>query len=496
MSDENNSAELAVKPSTDGAVEFSFTIDGRRFTARFEPQQVSNIVTGMLTAAAVALQDSGKALDPSIQELPLSTAVDSTHWFMGRSNVEGQHVVAVRAGEAIVGFIIAREKLRDLGRVIIASAWKASSDGGGAVGLGSLLKEFLADLSAWAGLVATAWKREFWRRRELLAAWISGRSFRLFRTVTFDPDIGLSDYDAVSKCIYCPATVYSERPGGRRHPMGAEHIIAEGLGGTLELPEASCQNCERITGALVESDVVGRTLKALRVHLKLRGKKKRPPPDTLPLQRTHPGEPEIDVPIPVGDYPIMFGMPIYGAPSLFAGGSGGGQMTVAFSLVLVSHDPVKLRTRYGVTSFATAYWDTHMLFRMLAKIGHAFATAEIAGKFKPALLDMILSGTTDAFNHIGGDPYRSGLPSKALHELALGYQRANGKDYVVARIRLFARHQGPVYYVVVGESLEGRIAKFKKVFSRRISSMLARCKIRAPHRPDFPKCIIPNNTGT
>jgi hypothetical protein len=56
-----------------------------------------------------------------------------------------------------------------------------------------------------------------------------------------------------------------------------------------------------------------------------------------------------------------------------------------------------------------------------------------------------------------------------LHELGLGYQRANGNDYVVAKIRLFADHGGPTYFVVAGESLEAPIGKFKRVFSNMIS---------------------------
>jgi len=111
-----------------------------------------------------------------------------------------------------------------------------------------------------------------------------------------------------------------------------------------------------------------------------------------------------------------------------------------------------------------------MLFRMLGKIGHAFAAAELGtDRFKPALIDMILNGVPDYFNHIGGEPELARNPtSNALHEIGLGYQRVNGKDYVVAKIRLFANHMGPIYYVVVGESLENSVAKLKRVLSRRL----------------------------
>ena len=41
-------------------------------------------------------------------------------------------------------------------------------------------------------------------------------------------------------CIYCSAEVYSST----RAKMGEEHLIPEGIGGTLILGSASCQACE------------------------------------------------------------------------------------------------------------------------------------------------------------------------------------------------------------------------------------------------------------
>ena len=95
-----------------------------------------------------------------------------------------------------------------------------------------------------------------------------------------------------------------------------------------------------------------------------------------------------------------------------------------------------------------------MLCRMLAKIGHSFAVAELGErKFRPLLCDLIRKGEIAALNLIGGAPEWQGQrKSKALHEIGLGYQHHNGKTYVVAKIRLFAAHDGPAYYVVVGDS--------------------------------------------
>jgi hypothetical protein len=269
-------------------------------------------------------------------------------------------------------------------------------------------------------------------------------------------------YDAVGECIYCAAKVYSTRPGIRANPLGDEHII----GGKLELPEASCQKCEDITGRLIEGDVLLRTLKAIRLHLGIRGKARSSRPGTLPLQATINGK-ETKIDMPVEDYPVIFNMPVYGRPGVLTGGDGGNQATVGFTFVIFQYDERKLRKEYGITAAATPYWDTHMLFRMLGKIAHAFAMAELGkGTFTPALVEMILTGKPDGFNHFGGDPDADD-PSNALHELGLGYQRANGKEYLVATIRLFANHKGPTYHVIVGESLEPASSKFKRVLFNR-----------------------------
>jgi hypothetical protein len=195
------------------------------------------------------------------------------------------------------------------------------------------------------------------------------------------------------------------------------------------------------------------------------------------LRLTKIGENQKDetIDIPSADYPVIFNMPAFGPPAVFKGGAAGNQIVYGMRLLILNFDQKKMLSTYGVESFASVPWDTHTLFRMLAKIGHSFAAAELGSdNFKPLLLDLILKGTTDLFSHVGGEPdLTRDPPSDAIHELGLGYQRANGKDYVVAKIRLFAKQSGPIYYVVVGESLEGPIAKFKRSISRRISSMLA-----------------------
>ncbi|MGO4683868.1 hypothetical protein [Hyphomicrobium sp. 2TAF46] len=280
----------------------------------------------------------------------------------------------------------------------------------------------------------------------------------------------MKKYESVSECIYCGADTYSTKPNIRRHPLGGEHIIPEGIGGTLELPQASCQEHEDITGRMVEGDVLGRTMKALRVFLRLKKPGSGPHPNKLPLETTVDGRPTI-VQVDIDDYPIVFSMPNYTPSSFTAENDGPGRAFEGMSVAILRHDQALLLKKYNVSNFATAYWDNQMLCRMLAKIGHAFAAAELgSAKFRPILLDLICRGDTKSMSLIGGEPVQTIAPkSSSLHEIELGYQRSNGKTYVVSRIRLFARYGGPRYYVVVGESLETPIARARRVFSSKIS---------------------------
>ena len=468
--------ELQVKTGQNGNVELTFKIEGKDAVMSLSPDEVSALASHLLAASYAAFTQTGKSDEIAARKFegPIKppAVVTASGWHFGQTNVPSQRIIIVRTGEAAVTFTITPDRMRSFGRVFIQQSWKNQTNQRLFELLLLVVAEFLSDLKGWGGILIARFRAS--SRRYSISLWskISGRSLRLFRTIKIGPDVENADYDPVGECIYCGAKFYSEKPNIRRLPLGAEHIIAEGLGADLELPAASCMSCEAITGA-VEGGILGRTLKSLRVHLGIRGKKRRPAPMVMPLTKSDENKNEENVDLPSADYPVIFNMPAFGVPGVFMGGPGGNQAVYGFRLVILNYDQKKLLRDYGVASFASVPWDTHLLFRMLAKIGHALAVAELGKeKFTPSLLDLITKGNPDYFNHIGGQPDLDIDPtSKAIHELGLGYQRANGKDYVVAKIRLFAKYSGPIYYVVVGESLEGQFTKFTRLFSRRISAI-------------------------
>jgi hypothetical protein len=70
--------------------------------------------------------------------------------------------------------------------------------------------------------------------------------------------------------------------------------------------------------------------------------------------------------------------------------------------------------------------------------------------------------------YVGGVLQPIARPGGPLHAVALGYRKIKKTTYVVARIQLFASHNGPTYEVVVGPSLESSMARFRRVFSSKM----------------------------
>ena len=94
------------------------------------------------------------------------------------------------------------------------------------------------------------------------------------------------------------------------------------------------------------------------------------------------------------------------------------------------------------------------LGRMLAKIAHAYATAELGhGNFRPLLQDIILGKKPLYISHYVGGIRDQEIPEGAdLHEIEIDNTGLGRGRYVVVRIQLFADRKLPEYYVVAGET--------------------------------------------
>ena len=262
----------------------------------------------------------------------------------------------------------------------------------------------------------------------------------------------LRAYRSVGKCIYCGSARYSPHED---RVLGEEHIINEGVGGTLGIREASCQACEGYTSAF-ELRILNEMLWAPRFNLNVRMKGQKKKNSRFRATRIGAGDIEEIERMPLADHPtllmfILLHLPgiLLGRPKSASGVAGGWTRNLNL-------DTQKLRDR-GFRGFASAEFDTVSFCQMLAKIAHSFAYAELGDRFTPALIDAIRTkhGRTgeawsERYHFVGGNPAER-PKSTALHELDLATTKQHTKrPLVVVRIRLFAKYGAPTYYVVAG----------------------------------------------
>jgi len=277
---------------------------------------------------------------------------------------------------------------------------------------------------------------------------------------------GSKYYSAVGQCIYCGATEY-EKDSFRK--LGDEHIIPEGLGGIAVLKEASCKDCER-TINLFEQPIIRGTYQVARKLIGVKSKKKRRNNLVDPIRlrvKTQNNERLIEVPIE--DYPGLIVTLTFHQPRILSGAqltpepiSGG----VAIATLPYFGERLNAIIGMPITSFQGSISiepprtdvDATKLARFIAKISHAYATAELGiGNFHPYLKDLIRGRSPEFLSHYIGGTYDERLvPTDSTYDLslALRYDRF-GQPHWTCSVRIFSHFSGmPKYLAVVGKPLD------------------------------------------
>ena len=226
-------------------------------------------------------------------------------------------------------------------------------------------------------------------------------------------------YMPVGSCIYCGSKEWS---AGQHRRLGDEHIVPEGLGGILVLPEASCKDCERVTSQL-EQEWLKSSFYSARVQKGL-GKKKRRPPRYLPLKIQKKGR-TVWESIPIEKYPAIIVTLVFHHPD-----------------ILSDREPVEKELYGGVALGILPTFSQHMkkylpneavifepprsnatsqhLGRMLAKIAHSYAVAELGLEgFKPCLQKIILGTDIRQLAHYVGGTREIPLLSDTVYNIGL-----------------------------------------------------------------------------
>src|ERR1700730_3648827 len=255
-------------------------------------------------------------------------------------------------------------------------------------------------------------------------------------------------YAVVNRCIYC----------GANKELGDEHIVLCGLGGRWVLPKSSCAECAKKTGAF-ERTCQRTMFGPLRMYYDLptRRRKERPKKLALKVKLTPDAEWSfIDVDQEI--YPFLVLFPLLEMPDELSGHTTSGERgatvrhlwirAASFRDGIMPH-LAALITELNVADIEpTATFKAPEFFRMLAKVAHAFAVAEMGmGSFQPFLTPMICDAdTSNSVQYIGG--LQDAEPATAgLHELSLGSRTCDRPDIVAVTIRLLAALETPTYYV-------------------------------------------------
>lgn len=267
---------------------------------------------------------------------------------------------------------------------------------------------------------------------------------------------GAHRYAAVDRCIYCGAR------GTDDAPLGEEHVIPSGLGGTLLLPDASCKDCEGFT-SFCELRMLRGILNPIRSYLGARGKRRKPTrASAFPV--TFSGH-AVSEDVALAEYPVSLVMPILERPGFLVG-----RDPAHYDPGAVEFQPwvapdaeaqaSKLMQERGVTKLEVTH-ELHPreFIKFLAKVAHSFAIAERVD-FEPLLTNLIRSprdaSIVGAFPLIGcaeepAQGFPPWRPGEGGHRVAvMRYPEDGPPAFYSVLIQLFRLAQSPTYEVIVG----------------------------------------------
>ena len=240
-------------------------------------------------------------------------------------------------------------------------------------------------------------------------------------------------YRPVFSCIYC----------GNRRDLSDEHIIAESLNGAMILKAASCAECRDITSRLERT--CSRTIFGpFRLRHGFRTKRKHSRP--------------MGIEIEIGNKKTQF-ISISGIPDVIFFLKFNHVANILLDAPDIDTSRVTPWITHGKDQFigepgwVVGKFDAFAFARMLVKIAHSFAVAELGiNSFCPLALDFMFSRTNNLSRFVGGSANIE-KPEQTLHSLRLQkYEsKISKRQFVVVSIRLFACLGAPTYHVAIGE---------------------------------------------
>jgi hypothetical protein len=158
--------------------------------------------------------------------------------------------------------------------------------------------------------------------------------------------------------------------------------------------------------------------------------------------------------LPIDEFPSLLILPYYNTPFALRDGEHAENKDNLFGVWrhVIRYDERKIK-ELGSERAVLAHLNVDYFARMLAKIGHAFATGALGlGVFKPLLLATIFDEATDPHYLVGGSPNAQPCIPNVLHQTTLRILEYPERGLVVADIQLFSVWGAPLYHVIVGET--------------------------------------------
>lgn len=254
-------------------------------------------------------------------------------------------------------------------------------------------------------------------------------------------------YPPLNRCAYC---------GDQKGPFSREHILPIGLGGGLILPKASCESCRKVT-----HDVETTCLRKMFLPYRMIAgwvRHKDDLPSHMPLLFSA-GKQKAGRRIRVERHPPILVLPHFlEPPGILLGHAPTSQIKMIYQVIGDHKLHDKMQPAIANQTRVSLHFDIGAFMRMLAKIAHAFAVAEIGlDDFDPALPDLIFNRDLSLASYlIGLSTNELPINEHLLHQVAWGGNRWGSQWLAGVRIRLFAAHPTSQAYTVIAGVLSPR----------------------------------------
>lgn len=265
----------------------------------------------------------------------------------------------------------------------------------------------------------------------------------------FSPVKTKKDLPGFGSCVYCGRGQDSE---GNALKLTSEHVIPEFLGAGLELPEASCLDCQKAT-CKFEVSIAQEMFDPVRKAFALVGKEGVLKKSNFPLDvGRETTEHEY---IPLVHYPTILVMPALYPASTYSRRAVNADEPFNFRLYNINADAA-LPQRYSLDAFSSQAIDMVRFAQLIAKIAHVYAVHHFRSSvFVPTVAEFVRtdfprgSVAPHYLEHVGCLWQQRDGTTANLHEIEVGRMTWNGSVRRAVRVRLFASCGMPSYYVTV-----------------------------------------------